>query len=623
MMGWLGRRWAPVGVVVFLSAWTAGPVCASDLLTLNDTGQQGVNGGIMASPPASCTAVPGGALGDCEMRGTALMEAVVEMVPGVTYWNDNTWSDVEDGDIDEDGVENGMDNCALVPNPLQTDTDLDDIGDACDSDQGASGAGTNVGAMETLSDIGTSWLPEFCNHPQCGHLLRGDVLPPLDENGDGKVDGTWYDTNGNHIRDVGEVDRIRGEQFQWGITSITGDLGDLEDQLAEGNLFPAGLARTRVRMSLGMAGQVGGCDVPSITDPDCLDGVISSDTAVVIENKVDDNSVNGQEVDPDWWGICDPDAFDPTGPSLRDSSITTVEEGQRALDNCLWWITAMPIYANDNLYRQAQDAFDPDTNDQLFLGTDPFETHSEWIDQALIKNTFSTTTDRQDFAQELYVAYYFDPLQDLQHARYENDWQLQQQDFDPNEDVNGPVQGEELMGQVDQFGQAWSGVTAPAGPYKDTYSYAFAIQHRTIARARGYDNGETGNGPGNDQLVSECVGPDAGVDAGDCDGTVNTTVDPFWRAWLVNRAFSLDGMSFNHDFEYEDGQACDTACRISGVGSEHGIDFLTAQDVNGYFAECFGCVTELQVPDLGFHYMTYQTGWDVVPTVVHGGIDGI
>jgi cysteine-rich repeat protein len=38
------------------------------------------------------------------------------------------------GDADQDEVNDNLDNCPLVSNPLQTDTDLDGLGDACDYD---------------------------------------------------------------------------------------------------------------------------------------------------------------------------------------------------------------------------------------------------------------------------------------------------------------------------------------------------------------------------------------------------------------------------------------------------------------------------------------------------------
>jgi hypothetical protein len=380
-------------------------------------------------------------------------------------------------------------------------------------------------------------------------------------------------------------------------------------------MYPAGVARTRVRMALGEAGQAGGCDVPSVTNPACLDGDISSD-AVAAGGFVDDNTVNGQEVDPKWWGICDPDRFDPNNPDRRDLSITTAEEGQRALDNCLWWITSMPIFANASIYTDAQ-ATEIGGGTYLTPGgdTDVFEQHSEWLDQEVKVDTLSSTPDRQDFGQQLLVTYDFDQHTDLDHSRYINEWQVLQQDRDPNEAVNGPVGGQAFMGQVDQFGNAWSGVSVPAGPYKDTYSYAFAIEHRSVGRARGYDNGDIGS----DAQVTECA--TAVAPASECDGTVNETVDPFWRAQLVGAAFALDGVSFNQDFEYEDGQPCDTGCRTSGVGNAQRFNFLTAQDVNGYFSECINCDTAsdpLFTPEPEF--MPYLSAWDVVPTVVHGGI---
>jgi hypothetical protein len=43
-------------------------------------------------------------------------------------------STVVSTDTDEDGVPDSTDNCALVANPLQTDTDNDGAGDACDTD---------------------------------------------------------------------------------------------------------------------------------------------------------------------------------------------------------------------------------------------------------------------------------------------------------------------------------------------------------------------------------------------------------------------------------------------------------------------------------------------------------
>ncbi len=41
---------------------------------------------------------------------------------------------IDDNDCDDDGVDNSSDNCALQPNPAQTDTDADGYGNLCDFD---------------------------------------------------------------------------------------------------------------------------------------------------------------------------------------------------------------------------------------------------------------------------------------------------------------------------------------------------------------------------------------------------------------------------------------------------------------------------------------------------------
>ena len=55
---------------------------------------------------------------------TAVIEAAVDAFEVVAYGCDDDW--------DKDGVANTGDNCPLVDNPLQEDTDLDGLGDSCD-----------------------------------------------------------------------------------------------------------------------------------------------------------------------------------------------------------------------------------------------------------------------------------------------------------------------------------------------------------------------------------------------------------------------------------------------------------------------------------------------------------
>lgn len=47
------------------------------------------------------------------------------------------WSQAVDDD--GDGIINGMDNCITTPNASQTDTDADELGNACDTDDDGDG----------------------------------------------------------------------------------------------------------------------------------------------------------------------------------------------------------------------------------------------------------------------------------------------------------------------------------------------------------------------------------------------------------------------------------------------------------------------------------------------------
>jgi hypothetical protein len=533
------------------------PAHAADDATINTSANAGVWGTIYASPPGSCTAAPAGALGDCTERGAASVDATTSG----TFFNDTSWSDLRESDV-----------------PL-TENGNTEIG-AVDEFGNVNPGGANP---EPPVDIGSSWMPfTNCFGPYCGHLTRGDALY-FDENGDGVFDDTWIDKNFNGVIDNGEIDRMRVDQFSWGVTSVILDPGDMED-VGPGNTFPAGLARARVQYALGLTGG-SDCDA-RIDNPACLDN--------------DPNPVNGA-VDPRYWARCDPDRFHPSTTS--DPTITTVEEGQRALENCLWWLTALPIVPGNNMQPDAEDAYAAGDPMYIFDGTHLFDQHSVWLDQAVRKDTFASVPNAQEFAQTMYVAYGFEKIEALDEARYLNAWEIKQQDLDPNLNVNGTTNPHNL-----QF------TAADAGLNKDTYPYAFALRHESISRARGEDNG-TDEDPFAAQLVDtyECTGP-VGFE---CDHQSNTTMDPFGQAELVG----VLAENWNQQFEYIDGEPCDEGCQNSSVGRERGLVFLTAQDVNGYFEQCVNCAPDgvepypILTPQPT--YMPYESSWNVVPTVFH------
>jgi hypothetical protein len=559
------------------------PAHAADDATINTSANAGVMGGQLASPPGSCTAAPGGALGDCNDRGSASVDATT----GGTFFDDTSWSDLREADIPL--TENGNTEVGLVM-----------------PDGTIVAAGSNG---EPATDMGSSWMPfTNCFGPYCGHLTRGDVAQ-YDENGDGVFDDTWDDTVfcpgdprcNNGVIDNGEIDRTRAEQFSWGVTSLVRDVTDLGSLFVQGNAFPAGMARERVRFTLGDAALAGDCD-GRVDNPACIDGVISSDAAAGVF--VDDNGDPlGNERDAQYWGECDPDRFNPGSATLQDASITTLAEGQRALDNCLWWHTALPILPTginvDNAL-DANAAGDPFYLDDGHL----FDQRTIWLDQAVRKDTFASVPDAQEYAQTLYVAYGFEKIEALDEARYENIWEIRQQDYDPNLDLNGTTNP--------NF--PFTFTAASDGLNRDTYPYAFAVNHRSLARARGEDNGTDAN-PFDAHLVTECT--DGMGNDSDCDHKTNPTVDPFWSAQWTGGSEP----QWNQQFEYIEGEPCLEGCQDSGVGRERGLVFLTAQDVNGYFEQCVNCAPDgvepfpLLTPQPT--YMPYESAWNVVPTVFH------
>lgn len=60
-------------------------------------------------------------------------------------------------------------------------------------------------------------------------------------------------------------------------------------------------------------------------------------------------------------------------------------------------------------------------------------------------------------------------------------------------------------------------------------------------------------------------------------------------------------------------------------GEDHGLGQMMSQDVEGFIQECLNCNQTggnqhgFQPEYLDLRYQPYQTGWDVVPTIVHGG----
>ena len=321
---------------------------------------------LYTSAPASCTedradpflVAAGLAFTDCNQRGNMAVAAAANNI----FFFDHSWSDLRDGDWDGNGVSNEDQYGIALP-----------------------------------TDMGQSWLPDTCWGPQCGHIMRGDVL--IVDLGLGY--GTW----------------LLGEQFSWGSTSYV----DTADLSIEGSgRYPAGVTRMQVRMAIGIAATGGNCAYK--LEWDCVNGEISGNVDDAPSGRVNDNP----GVDADIWGRCDPDRFLPYAgdftKTLDDFTKTEKDSAEEQLLNCLYRVATTPLTS-----AVQGDAYDPTWDALMDAGM--LNDRTYWVDQVVMTVLHNNDTpDEQDMHQLMRVAVGFRDRADMAAASYMNDWNLMQTD---------------------------------------------------------------------------------------------------------------------------------------------------------------------------------------------------
>ncbi|MDH5527464.1 MAG: hypothetical protein OEY97_09180 [Nitrospirota bacterium] len=463
---------------------------------------------------------------------------------------------------------------------------------------------------------GDAFIPAGCWGPECGHMLKGD--------------SQQWDVNGDGVNDFSMND-----QFSWGTTSYIVDTRWNSLVLDAGGSGISGMApgvtRMLIRQALGSVSYVtkdsGSPDSDHcsailksgpVADDPCRDGVIDS---VANTGSVD---INSADVDPDVYARCDPDYFHPDTPPAAfiaagrtDPGITTVEEGQRALYNCLMRIAATPLTGPEikdsggtvhsplevgvDLVNFSGTVFAPNAYSNTSF--DPgINARDQWVDQVVIGyiedqrwvDAQVGLPSQQDYSQKLYAAAGFRGSIDTLRASYVNDTQVSQmdRDWDPNNNL-------------------------PGSPSADTYNYAFRFAISTASPQR----------------TAPC---DPGV-APDCVGRTNNTLDPLWGGAAYNAGtgeydFNLDLGFFNNPAT--PGQSGNTDF---GIGQTNDLAELVAQDVEGYLFSCLNCDTPeltasggstwwqsyfdanratVEVVDLPT-FQPFILDWNTVPSILH------
>ena len=241
------------------------------------------------------------------------------------------------GDTDGDGIDNNTDNCPLIANPTQTDTDADGIGDACDSTPNGD---TDSDGIDNNSDN----CPAVANPLQEDTDLDG-IGDACDSTPNGDTDGDGVDNNSDNCPLIANPTQIDADSDGVGDACDSTPNGDTDGDGIDNLSDNCPLIANPTQTDTDSDGTGDACDTTPTGDDDS-DGVDNgTDNCPLIANPT--------QIDTDSDGLGDACDATPNGDDDGDG----VDNG---IDNCPAVANADQLDTDNDGIGDACDAYPND-----------------------------------------------------------------------------------------------------------------------------------------------------------------------------------------------------------------------------------------------------------------------